>query len=504
MIGKAVEKLAGKMSRAQNQSRQYQQGSPAQEISAVQKASTPVDPLNNTSVANRNAALDAYKTQFGTPQAIASAGGYASWIRKAASSPEFREFERNYSPAAPQAAEGAANTSASPGAATGTPNPVGGNGLLSSAVGGAISQATAAGVQPMTREVAADELASNQLDKLLSKDSALSQRAMTAGKQYAASRGLLNSSMGAEAAYGSWVDRATPIAMDDAGKYTNVLDKNMDATNQFRLSDKQFGFDLELQSNEQAWRTGENKLDRALTASEGAADRAAALARESMAIAADDARFDKDIAFRTKESALGREFDLARDANNQAFTAGQAQLDREFNRETQLTAAELEADARLTQHLYALEELGYRFNLDQYNVSKTYAANSASALYTSIANILADPNLEQATKNSAINNAIAVFNDQMKFGSTIYGTPLPGWGDTTTQPNNTIPAPPNSAKIQQASSWVQDAFQTYLGRQPAAGGLEYWTQQAVANGWTKEQTAAYIRQSAIDNGELSA
>lgn len=446
MIGKAVEKLAGKMSRAQNQSRQYQHGSPAQEISAVQKASTPVDPLNNTSITNRNAALEAY----------------------------------------------------------GTPNPVDGNGLLSRAVGGAISKATAAGVQPMTREVAADELASNHLDKLLSKDSALSQRAMTAGKQYAASRGLLNSSMGAEAAYGSWVDRATPIAMDDAGKYTNVLDKNMDATNQFRLSDKQFGFDLELQSNEQAWRSGENKLDRSLTASEGAADRAAALARDQMTIAADDARFDKDIAFRTSESALGREFELTRDANNQSFTAGQAQLDREFNRETQLTAAELEADARLTQHLYGLEELGYRFNLDQYNVSKTYAANSASALYTSIANILADPNLEPATKNSAINNAIAVFNDQMKFGSTVYGTPLPGWGDTTTQPNNTIPTPPNSTKIQQASSWVQDAYQTSLGRQPDAPGLEYWTQQAVANGWTKEQTAATIRQAAIENGESLA
>ena len=467
-------------------------------------ANSGVDPLNNDSIKKRNAALDAYKNQFASPDVVSAAGGYANWINKAARSPEFREFERNYSPAAPQAAGGAANTSAGPGAATGTPNPVGGNGLLSSAVGGATSNATAAGVQPMTREVAADELASNQLDKLLSKDSALSQRAMTAGKQYAASRGLLNSSMGAEAAYGSWVDRAAPIAMDDAGKYTNVLDKNMDATNEFRLSDKKFGFDLELQSNEQAWRTGENILDREVTTSEGAANRASDLSIAQMNIAADDKRSDKTMAFTASENQIGREFELMRDANNQSFTAGQAQLDREFNRETQMKAAEIDAQARLTQQLYNLEELGYRFDLDQYNVSKTYAANSASALYTSIANILADPNLEPATKDSAINNAIAVFNDQMKFGSTIYGTPLPGWGDTTTQPNNNIPAPPDASKVQQASSWVQDAFQTSLGRQPAAGGLEYWTQQAVANGWTKEQTAAYIRQSAIDNGELSA
>jgi hypothetical protein len=302
----------------------------------------------------------------------------------------------------------------------------------------------------------------------------------------------------------------------------NSLDRNL-TTSENALNR---GHDLTMQSNDQGWRSGENSLDRALTQSESALGRTFTTSeREAIqafnaaqdAIGRDFTTAEREAGqvFAATENALGRAltssereaiqaFDAAQNQLNRDLTTSENALNRDFDRATQLQAAEIDADARLTQHLYGLEELGYRFNLDQYNVSKTYAANSASALYTSIANILADPNLEPATKNSAINNAIAVFNDQMKFGSTVYGTPLPGWGDTTTQPNNTIPTPPNSTKIQQASSWVQDAYQTSLGRQPDAPGLEYWTQQAVANGWTKEQTAAIIRQAAIENGERLA
>lgn len=79
--------------------------------------------------------------------------------------------------------------------------------------------------------------------------------------------------MAGEAAYGAWVDRAAPIAQDDAGKYTNVADRNMDAQNTFRLSDKEFGQTFALQKDDQGWKKGENALDRSLTASEGAANR---------------------------------------------------------------------------------------------------------------------------------------------------------------------------------------------------------------------------------------
>jgi hypothetical protein len=334
----------------------------------------------------------------------------------------------------PTVSGGGVSTSSTPtagmtGSAT-SPSPTSGStGLLSQPSTLSFNQSSAtSGINPVTRTVAPDELASYHLDALLGKDSPLAQRAKTAGAQYANSRGLLNSSMGAEAAYGAWVDRATPIATADASRYGQVADKNQDAENTFRLADKNFNFDMTLQQNEQAWRSGENTKDRSLTASEGAADRSSRLQLTQMGIDADDRRFDKDIAFRGTEAALDRDFTLGRDATQNQFVSGENQLNREFDRDTQMQAAEIDAQARLTQHLYSLEELGYRFNLDQMNIPKTYAANVMGELSQGINAILADPNMDEAAKKNAIDNRVAVTNDMLKFGSTVYNTPLPSFG----------------------------------------------------------------------------
>lgn len=326
-------------------------------------------------------------------------------------------------------------------------------GLLAQPSSLSFSSSTTSGINPVTRTITPDELASTQLDSLLSKDSALSQRAQTSGKQYANTRGLLNSSMGAEAAYGAWVDRATPIAQQDASRHGEVADKNMDAQNMFKLEDKKFSFDLDLQKNEQSWRTGENTKDRSLTssentkdrsltASEGAAGRSSQLALAQMGIAADDRRFDKDVAFRGAESQLDRDFTIGRDTAQNEFTAGENQQTREFDRDTQMQAAEIDAQAQLTQHLYGLEELGYRFNLDQMNMPKTYAANIMGELSTGINAILADPDLDEASKKNAIDNRVAVTNDMLKFGSTVYNTPIPLFGgDPSAVTTNEAPQP---------------------------------------------------------------
>lgn len=63
----------------------------------------------------------------------------------------------------------------------------------------------------------------NRLAGILASDSPLMQRAQTEGMQYANSRGLLNSTMAAGAAQGAMIDRALPIAQQDA---TFVSDLN--------------------------------------------------------------------------------------------------------------------------------------------------------------------------------------------------------------------------------------------------------------------------------------
>ena len=87
-----------------------------------------------------------------------------------------------------------------------------------------------------TRDVDPNELSSNQLNAITDENGAYIQRARNAGLAQANSRGLLNSSMAAGAAQGAAIDAAMPMAMQQAGAYTNVGDRNMAAENDYLLA----------------------------------------------------------------------------------------------------------------------------------------------------------------------------------------------------------------------------------------------------------------------------
>ena len=70
-----------------------------------------------------------------------------------------------------------------------------------------------------------------QLAGILNKGGALMQQAATAGNQSAASRGLLNSSMGVQAAQGAMIDRAMPLAQGDAAAINAMNSQNASTVN---------------------------------------------------------------------------------------------------------------------------------------------------------------------------------------------------------------------------------------------------------------------------------
>ena len=72
---------------------------------------------------------------------------------------------------------------------------------------------------------------SQALTGILNKGGALMQQAATAGNQSAAARGLLNSSMGVQAAQSSVLQAATPIAQADAQALTQTSQFNAQNTN---------------------------------------------------------------------------------------------------------------------------------------------------------------------------------------------------------------------------------------------------------------------------------
>ncbi len=92
-------------------------------------------------------------------------------------------------------------------------------------------KATASTYAPTTRTVGSNELVENRLTGLLAKDNPYMQRAETKGLQFANNRGLLNSSVAAQASQAAAIDAALPIAQQDAGTYTQTGLANMNAAN---------------------------------------------------------------------------------------------------------------------------------------------------------------------------------------------------------------------------------------------------------------------------------
>lgn len=103
------------------------------------------------------------------------------------------------------------------------------------------SDATGKGYLSTSRDIASGDLSSNQLNDITSQDSPLMQRAKSEGMLTAAKRGLQNSSIAAGAVQGAMVDKATPLALQDAQTTFTQGRANQDATN----TAAQFGADAE-------------------------------------------------------------------------------------------------------------------------------------------------------------------------------------------------------------------------------------------------------------------
>lgn len=149
-------------------------------------------------------------------------------------------------------------------------------------------------IQPVLGEVNKDSLASEQLNKITSQDSPLMQRANQEGIFSAQKRGLSNSSLAAGASMGAMVDRATPLAQQDANAYQTQNLKNQESENsalafnaseenkfglnhqgfdhQTRLNNQNLRNELELQDvrNEQSTKLAEIEADYKLLAQNSA------------------------------------------------------------------------------------------------------------------------------------------------------------------------------------------------------------------------------------------
>ncbi|MBH8578797.1 DUF4214 domain-containing protein [Bisbaumannia pacifica] len=114
----------------------------------------------------------------------------------------------------------------------------------------------------------------DHLSEILSSSSPLMQRAESQGQQLANQRGLLNSSMASGAAMGAMIDRALPVAQQDAqyqqqrglnaqGHGFDMERMQQDYQNQLGLNEQGFGFDmdrLQASSTANAWGVMANNI----------------------------------------------------------------------------------------------------------------------------------------------------------------------------------------------------------------------------------------------------
>jgi hypothetical protein len=243
------------------------------------------------------------------------------------------------------------------------------------------------------------------------------------------------------------IDRATPIAAQDANAYNQAASENMGALNtsgQFNSGEiNKFG----LQKNDQTFTAGENSANRSFTAGENAANRSFT-AGENAA----------DRAERSANTALQIQASKDLDASRQTFQATQSQLDRD----QQKSITKLNDD------------------LNNANVSKTFAANLALSSSNQVAAIAADPNLTPDSKKIAIQNAIDNANSTMQWGSTFYNTKLP----TIAGPGGTASTVESGGtyKPSTSSASSKPAWQDYLDANPdVAREFGYSQEGAIAH-----------------------
>jgi hypothetical protein len=204
---------------------------------------------------------------------------------------------------------------------------------------------------PTTHQVnAPTETAQGQLSSILAKDNPLMQRARTQATQSMAQRGLVNSSMAQGAAVAAMIDRATPIAQQDAGTFNQVASENQNALNQsgqfnaaeinrfgLQKGEQQFaaeqaGINREFQTGErigsQAFASSLETAKQNFTSAQAQLDRAQQVALSDKSIEAQQALQAAQQNFQGAQSALDRTQQTTLQRDQQGFVAGQSNLDR--------------------------------------------------------------------------------------------------------------------------------------------------------------------------------
>lgn len=284
---------------------------------------------------------------------------------------------------------------------------------------------------PETRQVnQPTETVQGQVNSILSKDSPLMQRARTMATQQMAQRGLVNSSMAVGAGQAAMVDRALPIAQQDANTYSAVSSENMGAKNRAAEFNAGSLNQFAQQQGQQNFAATQAQLDRQQQTS-------LQVGQQEFAAAQQKIQNDFNMQLQTLQES-GLDFRQARDiASREAMIALEQQgITNRFDQELALRSSQFNIEQynlerrQLLQNQAELEKLGLQINANNQQIPVSFAANISNTAMSGVNAIYAQPMdaegrptaaERQAQAQSIVNYA----NSQIAWAEKFYGTAIP-------------------------------------------------------------------------------
>jgi hypothetical protein len=287
-----------------------------------------------------------------------------------------------------------------------------------------------------TREVGANELTSDQLNRLLDENGQYLQSARLRAREGAAGRGMLMSSVAAGSAERAAIDAGMPIASQDAQTYFQTARDNMEAQNQFALQDQAQGRQLLGQQVDLDFRGQESQIDRGFRREEGAIERNWRSGEASLDRGLQSFMQERGFRFQGDQNALERELRSYMQERGFQFEGDQNELNRGLQRFLQESSQRWQSGESQT-------ERNWRSGESQRDRDFTGQQNEEArsqqrfALWTEynqrvedryanlVQSIMGNPNLTPAQQEVALNNAQNWFRQTREAGNALFSAGVP-------------------------------------------------------------------------------
>lgn len=279
---------------------------------------------------------------------------------------------------------------------------------------------------PETRRVhQPTETVKGQVNSILAKDSPLMQRARTLATQGMAQRGLVNSSMNQGAGTAAMIDRALPMATQDANTYSAAAQDNMNARNRAAEVNSGQLNQFAQQQSQQNFQGTQAQLDRS---------QQSALQTNQQDFAASQQTIQNDFNKQLQQlQESGMTQRQASDiASREAMTKlEQAGITNRFDKELAQKSSQFSIEQnnlerrQVLQNQAELDRLGIQVQANRDSIPTSFAANISNTAMTGVNAIMADGNMSADAKKGAINNLVTYANSQIAWAEKFYGATIP-------------------------------------------------------------------------------